>query len=151
MRRSPFTGYANEPTNWVDALPALGPPRLADNDNDGMPNFWEALYNFNQNSSADASGDADNDGLSNLQEYIAGTHPRDANSYLRINVLAGTSDTAVLQFNAIAGKTYTILYSDSLPATWLRLIDIAPRETTGPLTIYDSTATGPRFYRLRTP
>jgi hypothetical protein len=152
MHRMPFTGYANEPTNWVDALPVLGPPGLADTDSDGMPNSWEALYNFNQNSAADAGGDADNDGLSNLQEYIAGTHPRDPSSYLRINVVAGTPDVAVLQFNAVAGKTYTIFYSDSLaPGTWFRLVDIAPRDATGPLTIYDSTAQGPRFYRLRTP
>jgi len=48
----------------------------ADTDNDGMPNAWEEAYQLNKNSAADATQDADGDGLKNRDEYLAGTNPR---------------------------------------------------------------------------
>ena len=41
-----------------------------------MPDQYELLYRFNPNLAIDANGDADNDGLTNLQEFRAGTNPR---------------------------------------------------------------------------
>jgi hypothetical protein len=154
LHRLSLVAYGNDPTNWVDALSALGPPALADTDGDGMPNSWEQLYNFGPNNPNDASADADGDGVSNLNEYIAGTHPRSASSYLRLDTVDGTPTLSVLEFNAVAGKTYSILYRDSLSTgVWLRLIDIPPQETTHNMTVYDASVepSAPRFYRLRTP
>ncbi len=51
-----------------------------DTDNDGMPDGWEDTHSFNKNSAADATLDADTDGANNRAEYLAGTHPRDADS-----------------------------------------------------------------------
>jgi len=48
----------------------------ADTDGDGMPDWWEEDNNFNKASAADASQDADNDGSTNLQEYVRLTDPR---------------------------------------------------------------------------
>jgi uncharacterized protein (DUF1800 family) len=56
---------------------ALGP---ADADCDGMPDAWENAYLFNPAAAGDAALDADSDGLSNLREYLAGTHPRNPDS-----------------------------------------------------------------------
>jgi hypothetical protein len=50
-----------------------------DDDNDGMPDAWENQYGFNPFVN-DASGDADNDGYANLDEYRFGTDPNDPNS-----------------------------------------------------------------------
>lgn len=56
---------------------ALGP---VDSDSDGMPDAWESTHGFQSNNPADAALDADDDGLSNLEEFLAGTDPHDPDS-----------------------------------------------------------------------
>lgn len=46
-----------------------------DTDNDGIPDKWEQRYGFNSKNASDAKLDPDNDGLTNLEEYKAGTDP----------------------------------------------------------------------------
>ena len=48
---------------------------LLDNDTDRLPNDWEALYGLDPDDAADAALDLDGDGLSNLDEWLAGTLP----------------------------------------------------------------------------
>jgi hypothetical protein len=49
-----------------------------DDDNDGIPDSYENQYVFlNPFNEADAGEDQDSDGLSNLEEYLAGTLPND--------------------------------------------------------------------------
>lgn len=50
----------------------------SDSDNDGLSDGWEVEYNLNP-AINDASGDADSDGYSNLEEYQKGTDPNDPN------------------------------------------------------------------------
>ncbi len=50
-------------------------PLLSDTDSDGMPDDYEILENLNPTNSTDASVDADEDGLTNLEEYQEGTDP----------------------------------------------------------------------------
>ncbi len=46
-----------------------------DTDNDGMPDSFEIQYGLNPNDPNDASAHNDGDGLTNLEEYLAGTNP----------------------------------------------------------------------------
>jgi|GEM_PF-5299575 len=49
----------------------------SDTDNDGMPNDWETVHNLSLGIASDANEDADNDALTNLEEFIINTNPQD--------------------------------------------------------------------------
>jgi Tol biopolymer transport system component len=44
-------------------------------DSDGMPGAWETTFGLNPTNLTDANADADLDGVTNLQEYLRGSHP----------------------------------------------------------------------------
>jgi hypothetical protein len=90
----------------------------ADFDRDGMEDDWELANGFNPFDLTDASADADADGATNLEEYIAGTVPRDNASYLAVDAIESTPNAAV-SFKAEPGRSYTIQYTDTLvPPAW---------------------------------
>lgn len=53
-----------------DALITAGPAAPADGDNDGMPDFWETAMKLKPADPADNALDHDNDGYTNIEEYI---------------------------------------------------------------------------------
>ena len=46
-----------------------------DSDSDGMPDSWETKYGLDPNDPSDATSDQDNDGVTALDEFLAGTIP----------------------------------------------------------------------------
>jgi hypothetical protein len=130
---------------------------LSDTDGDGMPDPWEILYSFNHQNGADAAGDADGDGLTNLEEYRAGTNPRDGQDFLRIESIESemaVNGTTRVSFLAVSNRTYTVEYRDSLlPGAWTRHTDITAATTNRMVQLIDSppAAVTKRYYRLATP
>ena len=130
---------------------------LADTDGDGMPDSWETAYAFNPGNPADAPEDADGDGMSNVEEYRAGTDPRDTSSFLRIESIESelaTTGSMRLSFIAVSNRTYTVEYRDTLlPGAWSRLTDVTTAPTNRMMQVTDSppVAINKRYYRLATP
>lgn len=137
------------PPNGVTSVPAVV-AILADTDGDGIPDVWESNY-FGSPTGADHNFDSDGDGMSNGQEYIAGTDPSNGLSYLKIDSLSA-SGGATVKFGAISNRTYSVQYADELGSgSWSRLADVPARATNRVETILDSNFTANRSYRLVTP
>jgi hypothetical protein len=148
LQRVSVTGFGNEPTNWVAAVPVFG---SGDTDGDGMPDVWESQYGFNANNPSDANVDSDGDGLTNLQEYQAGTNPLDVTDSLRMVMKPAGSD-ALLEFRATIGRTYTIEYRNTVGTGTWTFLQTVPSGATRTVQIPVSVAGQPtRFYRVRTP
>lgn len=90
------TGYANTPApcgidsslpNGADAALALNniAAQVAlfsdDGDNDGMPDWFEHFWGLDRFNPADASTDADGDGLNNLAEFYSESYPKPNATY----------------------------------------------------------------------
>ena len=125
----------------------LGGP---DTNGNGMSDDFEAFFGV-----SDVNADADGDGLTNLQEYKAGTNPLDATSGLRITTVARSGNPFTVTFNTVvAGKSYRLERKDALTDALWNSISGVPDLTatsTGSAQITDpgGASTTKHFYRVR--
>jgi hypothetical protein len=102
-----------------------------DLDGDGLPDVWEqwmlyqAGYFPDENGHwpinlLDRNGDFDRDGLSNWDEYVAGTFAGDATKRFELQIKEKAAASVRFEFYAITGKTYTIERSTDVK-TWTRV------------------------------
>jgi hypothetical protein len=121
-------------------------------DTNSLPIAWE-LLNFGH-TGVDPNADPDGDGMSNLQEYLAGTNPNDSNSDLEITGFSakpgGTQTTvtweSVLMRNYYIQKRLTLQNSAPWVDSGLGLI--SPDSSTTTRAIIDTNAPT-RFYRVQ--
>lgn len=71
---------ARKPCPWpgCNAVPPPPDPRI-DRDKDKMHDVWEKENGLDPTNSEDARGDLDDDGFTNLEEFLSDTDPRDVN------------------------------------------------------------------------
>lgn len=84
-----------------------------DADGDGLPDAWEHALIQMLGGGLDLAdirpeADSDLDGLSNLDEYLAGTYAFDPADGFSLAILAPSTDQPMLEFTAIRGRSYTI-------------------------------------------
>lgn len=90
-----------------------------DSDGDGLPDAWErALISQTGNNRGlndiNPNDDSDQDGISNLGEYTAGTYAFDDENGFALKIASVRSGAAVLQFTAVRGRSYSIYGSGDL-------------------------------------
>ena len=87
-----------------------------DADGDGLPDAWERelMQRMKDLDDVDPNGDADGDGLTNLEEYISGNYAYDDENEFTLDVVGFNESSAVLEFMAIRGRAYTVYVSSNL-------------------------------------
>ncbi len=152
-----LSGYAYSANcGWISLSNAVAQIRTviapgADSDGDGLPDAWERLTFGNL--AAGPTGDPDNDGMNNLQEYLAGTKPLDGNDYLRITAFSTTpgGTLATVRWTSVPTRQYHLEKALNLgTGSWfdsgLGLIPPDGYDTERTLT---DTNAPMRFYRVR--
>jgi len=99
---------------------------------------------------ADPNADADNDGVPNWAEYVAGTDPTNGNSVLKITDLgpAGSPGSALVQWPGIPGRIYNIQYGTNLLDTVPFPFETGDIFATNACTV-PMPPTGQYFFRLK--
>lgn len=122
--------------------------QVGDSDHDGMDDDWEMTYFGNL--THDGSADTDGDGLTDLQEFQAGTNPINNTSVLRCLAITSSTGGTTIYWSSIPGKNYRIEYKSNIDdPTWSTLIDsIAASTETMSMTDTNTTFSTQRFYRV---
>jgi hypothetical protein len=92
------TAWATEPDN-------------PDTDADGLPDGWEVSQGLDPHRTDGrdgAQGDPDRDGMANAAEFLAGTHPGNPFSRLRLNARSLADGHLELHWTTIPGKRYRL-------------------------------------------
>ena len=131
-------------------------PQDPDTDKDGMTDGWEVRHRLNPllGSGADGpSGDPDFDGFTNLEEFQAGTNPRDVQSVLKLS--AGDVEGGIaISWPAVPGRRYQLEFKESLQGVFQPIPDgDFPRQATASLEtfLYELAEghSGPLYFRVQ--
>jgi len=141
-------------TNQVElsAQPLLDPNKSQVGD--GIPNGWKQQYHLNPFDPALAAEDADGDGQSNLQEYLAGTDPTNSSSLFDITSVISTGQDVFVTWMTGLGRTNALQVTASNSYSTNNYTDIfIVTNTVGTITNYldvgGATNIPTRYYRVR--
>lgn len=122
-----------------------------DQDHDGMDDAWEIANGLDPSRREDSIEDADEDGHTNLQEYLAGTDPQDPNSVMRIETIQKDANNMRIRFTSVSGKRYRVeRATDIVDLNWAVVADDLPG-TGAAIDVTDPVlpGVGRQLYRVR--
>jgi hypothetical protein len=106
-----------------------------------------------------ATDDADGDGMSNLQEYLAGSDPTNSASVLRITAIGVVGDDIRVSWTAVTNKTYVVQvttnfadgsFTNAFTDLATVVVPAAPPITGTNYLDFGAATNGPsRFYRIK--
>jgi T5SS/PEP-CTERM-associated repeat protein len=121
---------------------------------DGIPNWWKQQYGLDPFDPNVANADPDHDGMSNLQEYLAGTNPTNAASCLKITSVTMTNGNVRVSWSAVGGKSYVLQTNSILGSAFADASPVITVPGTGQvvtnyLDLGNATGNATRLYRIR--
>jgi hypothetical protein len=128
------------------------PDNYRDYAGDGLPDAWQILHFGESNPGAAPAADPDADGQDNQTEYLAGTDPNDAASFLQLRFGPDPAPGAksLLFTPFLPDRTYTLEWSATLAAPWTVLPDApTPAAMPGEGEFTDTPAEPRTYYRVR--
>lgn len=124
--------------------------RMIDGDADGLCDNWENYF-FEGTNTIDGTIDSDNDGMSDADEWHAGTDPLQAGSALAFDsVMEDDSNYGfVIRWQSVAGKQYSVMSATNL-MTGFNITVATNLTATPPQNIYTDTVerTQNTFYSI---
>jgi hypothetical protein len=86
-----------------------------DYDGDGLPDLWELQVGLGATASNGPSADADSDGQSDQEEYVADTHPTNSSSHFPpLTNVAGTGILSIEVSPTSTGRVYDVFWKTNL-------------------------------------
>ena len=118
----------------------------ADDDHDGMPDWWETFYGLTPD--APPGFDSDQDGLTDLDEYWVDTDPSRSTNRLAI-IDVRVTDGAILKFLSSPFVKYSLDRKDTLlPGAWSNIVNDV-YGVGGAQTFQDPGVSRIHYYRIR--
>ncbi len=138
-------------------------PRVVDSVGDGISDSWRQQFfggsGTMTNDQSCVSCDPDGDGVTNFQEFSAGTNPTNRASVFRIVAVAEEGDNVRITWAAVGGKSYSV---QGVPASLAAVLianftDLSPpisvpgvgESTTNYLDLGGVLSAPVRYYRVR--
>jgi Tol biopolymer transport system component len=135
-----------------DVLASIVNSPALDSDGDGIPDWWMTQYfghpTAQAGDSSRAQDDADGDGFTNLNEFLAGTNPGSASSVLTLHIVTGAAGSNVtLNWEALPGRSYHALFTDDLNNPNWQVVPGSNASNQGHFTV--QAAGSQRYFRVQ--
>jgi hypothetical protein len=108
----PAGANENDPSTWLEFMMGPDPENPADLDGDGMPDDWEITVAGP--GGTNESGDQDNDGQTDYEEFVAGTLATFDGSRFTTDAFADAGNGVQLSWPSASGRTYSVWRSTDM-------------------------------------